>query len=129
MTTGKTSFENTSNLLTSTTSVINSHRTTTSSSFDTDDMKAILTYAIPLSCFAIVIVLMFIIGFHRRHRVLEKWSSLTRMRNTNPRFIERGGLRRDSEYESQHDGFVHVTVINEDGLCQKEPQFHLATIS
>ncbi|UJR27375.1 hypothetical protein I4U23_008665 [Adineta vaga] len=135
MTTDNISFQNIENssniIVTATTAIINSHWTTTSNSFtnDKDDMKHTLTYAIPLSCFAIVIVLIIALGIHRRHRALEKWSSLTRMRNTNPRYIERGGLRRDSEYESHNDGFIHVTIINEDGQFQKEPEFRLASIT
>src|SRR5690606_10973959 len=102
----------------------------TTDSFDDDhDMARILTYAIPLSCVAIVMVLLIAIGIHRRHRVLEKWTSLRRMRNTDPRFTERGGLRRDSEYESCNEGFVNVTIINEDELTHKEPEFRLATIT
>ena len=78
-----------------TTTGIDSHLTTAIDSFDdTNDMTQILTYAIPISCLAMVTVLFIAIGIHRRHRVLEKWNSLTRMKNTNPRFHERAGLRR-----------------------------------
>ncbi|CAF0780602.1 unnamed protein product [Adineta steineri] len=115
--------------LSTTTTIVNSYLTHTTQSSNDNDMKHILSYAIPIACLAIGIVLLIVIGIQRRHRVLEKWSSLTRMRNTNPRFIERTGLRRDSEYESYNDGFVNVTIINEDGLLQKEPEFRLATIT
>ncbi|CAF0784800.1 unnamed protein product [Adineta steineri] len=115
--------------ISTTTTIVNSYLTHTTQSSNDNDMKYILSYAIPIACVAIGIVLLIVIGIQRRHRVLEKWSSLTRMRNTNPRFIERTGLRRDSEYESYNDGFVNVTIINEDGLLQKEPEFRLATIT
>jgi hypothetical protein len=112
------------------TTIINSHYTITADPFDdNNDMTRILSYAIPLSCVAIVMVILLAIGVHRRHRVLEKWTSLRRMKNTDPRFTERGGLRRDSEYDSDFDGFVNVTVINEDGPLHKEPEFRLATIT
>lgn len=132
LTVGESLLRNSENSSNATTNAnVNSHWTSTSSSFDDDgdDWKHVLAYAIPLSCVAIVIVVMLAVGFQRRHRVLEKWSSLTRMRNTNPRFLERAGLRRDSEYDSHNDGFVHVTIINDDGLPQKEPEFRLATIT
>ncbi|CAF0753611.1 unnamed protein product [Adineta steineri] len=115
--------------ISTTTTIVNSYLTHTTQSSNDNDMKHILSYAIPIACVAIGIVLLIVIGIQRRHRVLEKWSSLTRMRNTNPRFIERTGLRRDSEYESYNDGFVNVTIINADGLLQKEPEFRLATIT
>lgn len=113
-----------------TTTILNSHYTITADSFyDNNDMTRILTYAIPLACVAIAMVLLIAIGINRRHHVLEKWTSLKRMRNTDPRFTERTGLRRDSEYDSYSDGFLNVTIINEDGLLQKEPEFRLATIT
>jgi hypothetical protein len=128
MNTNNTLFQNIQNA--SATAIINSHFTAPNQPFvDDNDMKHILTYALPLSCLAIVIVVIITIGIHRRHRVLENWTSLKRMRNTNPRFIERTGLRRDSEYDSYSDGVVNVTVINNDGQFQKEPEAHLATIT
>jgi len=125
MNTNNTLFQNVS-----ATTIINSHFTVPNQPFvDDNDMKHILTYALPLSCLAIVIVVIITIGIHRRHRVLENWTSLTRMKNTNPRFIERTGLRRDSEYDSYSDGLVNVTVINDDGQLPTEPEAHLATIT
>lgn len=94
-----------------------------------NDMIHILSYAIPLSCISIVIVILMAVVIHRRQRVLEKWSSLKRMRNTNPRFIEGTGLRRDSEYDSCSDGFENVAVINENRSHQNETDFYLATIT
>ena len=105
----------------------NSHDITSTASID--DMRRVLTYAIPLACVSIAVVLAIVAGILRRQSVLEKWTSLKRMRNTNPRCIERTGLRRDSEYESSNDGFVSITVINEDEHLEHEPEFHLSTIS
>jgi hypothetical protein len=113
-----------------TTTIINAHYTVTTQSFDDNtDMLRVISYAIPLSCLAILMVLLLAIGINRRHRVLEKWTSLKRMRNTNPRFLERTGLRRDSEFDSDTEGFVSVTIINDDGQFRHEPDFRLATIT
>ncbi len=109
-----------------TTSDINSHLTTVDPFNDNYDMTRILSYAIPLSCLAIMTVLLLAVVIHRRHRVLEKWNSLTRMKNTNPRFYVCTGLRRDSEYESPNDSIV---TINEDTQISKESDFRLATIT
>ncbi|CAF0947249.1 unnamed protein product [Rotaria sordida] len=117
-------YKNIQNLTTST--IYESQYTRTTQSYDDiNDMTRILSYAIPLSCIVIVIVLLTAIGIHRRQRVLEKWTSLKRMRNTNPRCIERTGLRRDSEYDSSNDGCESITIINED----QEADFRLATIA
>jgi hypothetical protein len=115
----------------STTTPIDSHFTFTTESFeDVNDMTRILSYAIPLSCLAIVMVLLIAVGILRRQSVLEKWSSLKRMKNTNPRFYERTGLRRDSEYEEEsYDNMVNVTTINENAPIEKEPEYHIATIT
>jgi len=110
--------------LTTTTSII------IPESFDNgNDMTRTLSYAIPLSCLAIVVVLLIAVGIHRTRHVLEKWTSVKRMKNTDPRCYERAGLRRDSEYESNEDNIVNVTVINEDTQVQQKPDFHLATIT
>ncbi|CAF1123385.1 unnamed protein product [Rotaria sordida] len=117
-------YKNIQNLTTST--IYESQYTRTTQSYDDiNDMTRILSYAIPLSCIVIVIVLLTAIGIHRRQRVLEKWTSLKRMRNTNPRCIERTGLRRDSEYDSSNDGCESITIVNED----QEADFRLATIA
>ncbi|CAF2346494.1 unnamed protein product [Rotaria sp. Silwood2] len=116
-------YKNIQNL---TTTIIDTRYTVTTESYnDNNDMTRILTYAIPLSCVVIVVVLLAAIGFHRRQRVLEKWSSLKRMRNTNPRCIESTGLRRDSEYDLCNNGLDNVTIINEDN----ESDFHMSTIA
>lgn len=106
----------------------NSHDTTPTASLG-DDMKRVLIYAIPLACISIVMVLVVVVGILRRQRVLERWTSVKQMRNTNPRCLERTGLRRDSEYESSNDDCVSVTVINDDSQMADEPKFHLASIS
>jgi hypothetical protein len=114
------------NFTTTTSSDFNSHLTTVDPFNDNYDMTRILSYAIPLSCLAIITVLLLAVGIHRRHRVLEKWNSLTRMKNTNPRFYERTGLRRDSEYESPNDSIV---TINDNAQIPNESDFRLATIT
>ena len=116
--------------MTVTTTLINSQHTITTDPFDdNNDMTRILSYAIPLSCVVIVMVLLMAFGIHRRYRVFEKWSSLKQMSNTNPRYTERAGLRRDSEYDSDNDKFLNVTIINVDEQLRKEPEFRLATIT
>ena len=109
---------------------IDSHVTNLPESFDDNhDMKGILSYAFPLSCFAILVVLLLIVAVHRRKHVLEKWSSLTRMKNTNPRFYERTGLRRDSEYESSTESYATVTTIPDQETTTKESDYRVATIA
>jgi hypothetical protein len=83
-----------------TTIVTNDNDTSTNQPNDDGDLKRILTYTIPLSCFVIVVVLLVAIGICKRHYVMEKWTSLTQMRNTNPKFYLTNGLRRDSEFDS-----------------------------
>ncbi|CAF3340354.1 unnamed protein product [Rotaria sp. Silwood1] len=112
--------------LTTTTTISNSRYTVTTDLYDDhNDMTRILSYAVPLSCVVIIIVLLTAIGFNRRQHVLEKWTSLKRMKNTNPRCTESTGLRRDSEYDLCNDGLESVTIINEDN----ESDFRLATIA
>lgn len=96
---------------------------------DPKDMKQILTYALPLACAAIMVVLLIVVVLYRRHRVLENWTSLTRMKNTNPKFYERTGLRRDSEYEDHSESSVSVATINDDTPIQSERSCRLATIT
>ena len=110
------------------TSNANSYDTTPTASTG-DDMKRVLIYAIPLASVSIVMVLVLVVGILRRQHVLERWTSLKQMRNTNPRCLERTGLRRDSEYESSNDECISVTVINDDSQADNEPKFHLASIS
>lgn len=115
--------------LTATTSIGAYFPVTTDVLDDNHDMKRILSYAIPLSFAAIAVVVLIIIGFQRRQRVLEKWNSLTRMRNTDPRCIESSGLRRDSEYDLCSDGPVHTTILNENEYSERDTDFRLATIT
>ena len=93
---------------------------------DNNDMTHILSYAIPVSCLVIITVVLLAVGINRRHRVMEKWNSLTRMKNTNPKFYDGAGLRRDSEYESPND---HIVIIDDDSSLRNESDFRLATIS
>lgn len=89
------------------------------------DLKRILSYAVPFSCLTVVVFLLVIVGIRQRHRVLEKWISLKRMRNTNPKFQQKTGLRRDSEYDSYNANDVNITRIDQHDLLQ----YRLETIS
>lgn len=112
------------------TTQLNSHRTNQPESFeDNHEMTQILSYALPLSCTVIFAVLLLVLAVYRRHHVLEKWNSLTRMKNTDPRFYARAGLRRDSEYESSTEDCVTVTTINEGDTIPKESDYRVATIA
>jgi len=113
-----------------TTSIIDPDFTVTPESFDdNNDMTRILTYAIPISCLAIIMVLLITVGIHRRLRVLEKWTSLKRMKNTDPDLYERSGLRRDSEYDLFDDNVINATIINDDTEIPKEPEYRVSTIT
>ncbi|CAF1987838.1 unnamed protein product [Rotaria magnacalcarata] len=121
-------FKDIQNLTTST--IANGQNSiTTQLSNDDNEMTRILSYAIPLSCAVIVMVLLVATGINRRQRVLEKWTSLKRMRNTNPRCISGSVLRRDSEYDLCTDSLENMTIVNEDRQNQQEHEFHMATIS
>ena len=121
-------YKNIQNLTTST--MINSHdAATTRSAGDNNDVKHILSYAIPLSCAFIVIILLIAATTSRRSQVLETWLSLKRMRNTNPCYTESAVLRRDSESDSYNESSINVTTMNEDRQWQKESNYHLATIT
>lgn len=109
---------------------LNSHRTNSPESFDNNhEMTQILTYALPLSCTVIFAVFLIFVAVYRRRHVLDKWNSLTRMKNTDPRFHARAGLRRDSEYESSTEDSVTVTTINEEDTIPKESDYRIATIA
>ncbi|UJR21498.1 hypothetical protein I4U23_024582 [Adineta vaga] len=98
------------NIFNNVTSTITDGYSTITTHIDNNvDLKTILSYAIPLSSLIIIFVLMIVFGIRQRHRVLDKWISLKRMRNTNPRFLTSVGLRRDSEFESHDD---HERVIS-----------------
>ncbi|CAF4853436.1 unnamed protein product, partial [Rotaria magnacalcarata] len=65
-------FKDIQNLTTST--IANGQNSiTTQLSKDDNEMTRILSYAIPLSCAVIVMVLLVATGINRRQRVLEKW--------------------------------------------------------
>ena len=115
--------------LTKTTTMNSYHFSTTDGSGDASDLKRVLVYAVPLAFCSIVMVLLIAMAIHRRRRVLEKWAPLKRMRNTNPRCLERSGLRRDSEFETTMDEAACVTTVNEDRHYPQEPQFRLSTIT
>ncbi len=90
-------FQDLTNL---TTTVTSDYDTITTQSIDDENLKRTLTYAIPLSCLVIILVILVVIGIRQRHCVMKKLISLKQMRNTNPKFYQTTGLRRDSEFES-----------------------------
>ena len=100
-----------------------------SSEIDPDDMKQILTYALPSAGAAILIVLIVVVTILRRQHVIEKWSSKKQMKNTDPDRTGNRVLRRDSEFESSDEDLTTVTVINDFDPSKFEPQFQLSTIS
>ncbi len=110
-----------------TTTITNGYGTDSTQPPKDYDLKSILSYAIPFSCLTIFMVLLLIFGIRQRHRVLDRWTSVKRMRNTNPRFLQSTVLRRDSEFDSYNQEHVKSTVRNQE--YSKEPQYHLATIS
>ncbi|CAF2406193.1 unnamed protein product [Rotaria sp. Silwood2] len=112
-----------------TTTSSNSWHTVSTPSTNDDQLRKILSYAIPISCFTIFFIIGVFIAIRQRQRILDKWSSLKRMRNTNPKFLQNTGLRRDSEFDSYNHDHVKSTVINQENLLHKQRQYHLATIA
>ena len=105
----------------------NRYETTTSApTIDRAYLEKVLSLAIPLSCLTLILVVAAAIGIRQRHRVLDKWASLRRMRNTNPRFLRSTGLRRDSEFES-FDG--NQPVISHENALYQERVYRLKTIA
>jgi hypothetical protein len=121
--------ENIVNLTTITTKLSNGYTTSSIQSMDTINLKSILSYAIPLSCLTILLSVVVFIGIRQRHRVLDKWTSLKRMRNTNPRFLESPALRRDSEFDSYNHDHGNSTSTSQENRPCSEQQYHLATIT
>jgi len=121
--------QNIVNLTTLTTKLSNGYTNPSIPSMDTINLTSILSYAIPLSCLTILLGVVLFIGIRRRHRVLDKWTSLKRMRNTNPRFLENRALRCDSEFDSYNHDHVNSTSTNQENQPCSEQQYHLTTIT
>jgi hypothetical protein len=116
--------------LTTTSTLTDGYETVPTQSPNHEHLKTILSYGIPFSCLAIVVLVFVVIGIRQRHRVLDKWTSLKRMRNTNPKFLQSPGLRRDSEFDSYNRDHVNSTPISQENpLYKKEQQYHLRTIT
>ncbi|CAF1341556.1 unnamed protein product [Adineta steineri] len=109
------------------TTVTDGYNTGSTQSMPKNGLKYILFYTIPLSCLVIIFIIITII--RQRHRVLDKWTSLKRMRNTNPRFLRSVGLRRDSEFDSFNQEHVHSILRNQENSFNNELQYQLATIT
>jgi len=107
-------FQNMTNLTTITTPLTDSTQPT-----NNDDLKRTLSYAISLSCLAIILVLLIVLGIRYRHRVFDKWMSLKRMKNTNPDYRHSVGIRRDSEFDS----------FNQENSSNKEQEYRLTTVA
>jgi hypothetical protein len=120
-------FENISNLTTITTTTFTSgYDTVSTTPSGSDELKSILSYAIPFSCLALLLVLLVVIGIRHRHRVLEKWTSLKQMKNTNPKLRQSMGLRRDSEFDSyDHEPAIKSTT----NQLENTQEYSLSTVS
>ena len=123
------SYREAQNLTTIT--IIDSQNTVTSIyDNDNNDMKRILSYAIPLSCAVIIIVLLVAATIHHsRRRLMEKWTSLKRMKNTNPRYTERAGLRRDSEDDLHNGSIFSIRILNDPEQWQSKPELSLQSVA
>jgi hypothetical protein len=102
---------------------INNHLS--SHSIMTDDLRNVLLYILPVSCLMLIIFLVIAVGLRQRHRVFDKWSSLKRMRNTDPKFFQRPGLHRDSEYDFYDDKKTHTIYI----ALRDQVEYRLETIT
>ncbi|CAF0893588.1 unnamed protein product [Rotaria sp. Silwood1] len=112
-----------------TTTPSNGFSTVSADAADDDQLRKILLYAIPLSCLIIFFIITGFIAIRQRHRILDKWSSLKRMRNTNPKFLQNTGLRRDSEFDSYNHVHVKSKVMHQENSLQQQRQYHLLTIT
>ena len=114
---------------TATATVTDEYSTVTTQSARKTDLTSILFYALPLSCLVITVVIMIMIGIRQRQRVLEKWTSLKRMRNTNPRFLQTAGLRRESEFDSLGREDAVSIEQSQESSYSTQSQYQLATIA
>ena len=114
---------------TATATVTDEYSTVTTQSARKTDLTSILSYALPLSCLVITVVIMIMIGIRQRQRVLEKWTSLKRMRNTNPRFLQTAGLRRESEFDSLGREDAVSIEQSQESSYSTQSQYQLATIA
>lgn len=94
-----------------------------------DQLRNVLNYAIPLSFFTIFLLIAFVLALRHRHRISDKWHSLKKMKNTNPKFLQNTGLRRDSEYEPYNHDHTKSTLESLENPVNTEQQYHLSTIS
>jgi len=121
-------FQNITNLIIITTILTDANSTDSTQPTDNDDLKNILSYAVPLSCLAIILVLLVVFAIYHRRRILDKCSSLKQMRNTNPKFRQSVGIRRDSEFDSYDYNDANTTTTNQENSCNNEPDHPLKTI-
>lgn len=118
-------FENITNLTTTRTTLTQGPNT---QSTDNDDLKIILSYAIPLSCLTIILVIVTILIIHYRQRIYHRWNTFKRMRNLDPKFRHSTGIRRDSEFNSYDQDDINVITINDDNFSIKDQEYRLTTI-
>lgn len=105
------------------------HTNPTDATDELNDWKHILPYAVPVGCAIVAVFVLLLIGVSRRQKVLEKWSSLKRMKNTRPKNVEETVLRRNSEYEPSNHGFINPLVVGETSNAAQQTEIHLSTIS
>lgn len=122
-----TDFEDITNSTTTITTMSDGPHTDSTPPTNNDDLKIILIYAIPLSCLAILIVIVIIFSIRRRQQIVDKWNSLTQMKNIDPKFRHSAGIRRDSEFDSYDADDVRTTTINQDN-SNKDQEYRLTTI-
>ncbi|CAF3086150.1 unnamed protein product [Rotaria socialis] len=123
---------NTNNSISTTTKISTSpdgSQTVSTHAPNNDQLRNVLNYAIPLSFFTIFLFIAFVLALRHRHRISDKWHSLKTMKNTNPKFLQNTGLRRDSEYESDNHGHLKSTLGSLEKPVNTERQYHLSTIN
>ena len=129
MSTSKKLLEDIFNLSTTTATFTHGYDSTSTQTTDNHQLETILSYTIPLSCFTVILVISIVIGIRKRYRILDKWISLSQMRNTNPKFQQDSGLRRNSEFESYNHADAKSVSISEENPLYTKRERRLATIA
>lgn len=92
-------------------------------------LQKMLSYTVPLSLLGMLVLIVIIITIRNRRRILNKWNPIKRMKNTNPKFLQDTGLRRDSEFDSHNHDHTKPTIENVQPSVNQEQEYHLTTIS
>ncbi|CAF1295443.1 unnamed protein product [Rotaria magnacalcarata] len=104
-------------------------QTVSTDATNNDQLRNVLNYAIPFSVFTIFLFIAFVLALRHRHRISDKWHSLKKMKNTNPKFLQDTGLRRDSEYESYNHDHIKSPLDSLENPVNTERQYRLSTIN